>query len=162
MPTLVFQTTIQAPIDRCFDLARSIDFHVHSMARTGEVAIAGTTSGLIGEGEEVTWRARHFGVTQRLTSRVVECRRPEVFVDEQVRGAFHSFRHEHRFVAIDAGATSLTDTFTFRVPCGVLGRVVEVLVLRRYMHRVLTLHLANLKRALESDGWRRFLEAGEA
>lgn len=161
MQTLLIKTTIRAPISRCFDLARSIDFHAHSMAGTGEVAIAGTTSGLIGEGEEVTWRARHFGVTQRLTSRVVECRRPEVFVDEQVRGAFHSFRHEHRFAAVDAGATSLTDTFTFRAPCGVLGRVVEVLVLRRYMHGVLTTHLDNLKRVLESDEWRRFLDVGE-
>lgn len=128
------------------------------MAGTGEVAIAGTTSGLIGEGEEVTWRARHLGVTQRLTSRVVACQRPELFVDEQVRGAFHSFRHEHRFAVVDANTTSLTDTFTFQAPWGIPGRVVEVLVLRRYMHRVLTAHLANLKRALESDLWRRFLE----
>ena len=38
--------------------------------RLGQVAVGGRTSGLIGLGEEVTWRARHFGVTQHLTSKI--------------------------------------------------------------------------------------------
>jgi hypothetical protein len=47
-------TLIAAPTDRCFDLARDIDFHTRSLAGTGEKAVAGRTSGLIGQGESVT------------------------------------------------------------------------------------------------------------
>lgn len=59
-----------APPEVVFDLARSIDLHKLSTAHTGEEAIAGKTSGLIELGETVTWRARHFGVMQTLTSKV--------------------------------------------------------------------------------------------
>ncbi|NJM41916.1 MAG: hypothetical protein HC853_14760 [Anaerolineae bacterium] len=38
-------------------------------------AIAGVTSGLIGLGQEVTWRARHFGIWQSLTVRITEFQR---------------------------------------------------------------------------------------
>ena len=59
MPVIELATSIAAPIDRVFDLARSIDLHTNSTSGTGERAVAGVTSGLIGPEQEVTWRARH-------------------------------------------------------------------------------------------------------
>jgi hypothetical protein len=56
-------------------LARDIDFHTQSLVDTGERAIAGRTSGLIGLGESVTWEARHLGVRQRLVGIVPEIKR---------------------------------------------------------------------------------------
>lgn len=47
MPTIILKTSINAPIERCFDLARSIDLHVQSMQSSGEKAIAGKRAGLI-------------------------------------------------------------------------------------------------------------------
>ena len=44
-------TEINAPIEKCFDLSRSIDLHLESTKQTGEEAIAGRTSGLIELGE---------------------------------------------------------------------------------------------------------------
>jgi hypothetical protein len=60
MPTINLTTEINAPIEICFDLSRSIDLHKHSMEHTGEEAIAGRTSGLIEDGEFVTWQAKTF------------------------------------------------------------------------------------------------------
>ncbi|MDV3308737.1 MAG: hypothetical protein LOY03_07970 [Cyclobacteriaceae bacterium] len=62
MPRIELTTIIHAPIERCFNLARSIDLHRPSVVGTKEEAVAGVTSGLIGMGEQVTWRARHFMV----------------------------------------------------------------------------------------------------
>jgi hypothetical protein len=42
-------------------------------------------------------------------------------------------------------------------PLGILGRIAERLVLRRYMTRFLQARNAVLKRAAESDEWRAFL-----
>ena len=67
LPTIRLETVMRAPIARCFDLARSIDLHIVSTAQTGERAVGGVTTGLIGPGEHVTWRAKHFGVWQELT-----------------------------------------------------------------------------------------------
>lgn len=87
MPTIKIETLIEAPIERVFDLARSIDLHRFSTKHTNEQAIAGRTSGLIGPGETVTWRAKHLGIYQKLA---VEFNRPLSFTDRMLRGTFAS------------------------------------------------------------------------
>jgi ligand-binding SRPBCC domain-containing protein len=149
---------IDAPPDRVFDLARSIDFHSVSLSHTGEEAVGGRTSGLIGLGESVTWRARHFGVRQHLTSRISAFDRPRYFQDTMVRGAFAWMVHDHFFDAAPDGGTVLRDEFRFAAPLGILGRIAERLVLRRYMTRFLETRNAVLKRVAESDEWRQFLD----
>ena len=94
MQTITIHTLIAAPIERCFDAARDLDLHVRTLAHTGEVAVAGRTSGLIESGESVTWRGRHFGVTQHFTSRITAYDRPRYFQDSMQEGAFRSFVHD--------------------------------------------------------------------
>ncbi|SJM66126.1 SRPBCC family protein [Gulosibacter sp. 10] len=150
MPTLLLETRVMAPIDRCFALSLSIDAHTGSMEASGERAVAGVTSGEIGPGETVTWRARHFGLPFRLTSVISEYERPTRFVDEQVRGPFARWWHEHRFVP-DGDATVMIDRIEFAAPLGVLGRLVERMVLTSYMERLILQRNRWLKRALEGE-----------
>ena len=149
---------IDAPPERVFDLARSIDFHSVSLSHTGEEAVGGRTSGLIELGESVTWRARHFGVRQHLTSRISAFDRPHYFQDTMVRGAFAWMVHEHYFDAAPDGGTVLRDEFRFAAPLGILGRIAERLVLRRYMTHFLLTRNAVLKRTAESNEWKQFLD----
>lgn len=122
--------------EELFDFSRSIDAHKESMAQSREEAVAGVTSGRISLGEEVTWRAWHFGVPLRMTSRITEMEAPDYFVDEQVRGPFRSFRHVHEF-SEDAGGTVMVDRIEFAAPFGPLGRLVEKLVLTRYLQNLI-------------------------
>ncbi|KHL04594.1 SRPBCC family protein [Sinomonas humi] len=119
-----------------FDRARSIDAHRASMARSREEAVAGVTSGLISLGEQVTWRAWHFGLPLRMTSRITEMESPDLFVDEQVKGPFKRFRHVHEFREDRAG-TTMIDQIEFAAPFGPIGRLVEKLVLARYLQRLI-------------------------
>ncbi|QHF24448.1 cyclase [Rathayibacter sp. VKM Ac-2804] len=130
-------TRSSLPVAELFDRARSIDLHTESQAASGERAVGGVVSGTIGLGEEVTWRARHFGVPLRLTSRITAFDAPHSFTDEQTRGPFRSFRHEHRFEADGGGGSVMTDRVSFRAPFGVLGRIAERLVLARYLRRLI-------------------------
>lgn len=126
-----------------FDRSRSIDAHLQSMVKSRETAIAGVQSGLISLGEEVTWRAWHFGIPVRMTSRITEMVIPEGFVDEQVRGPFRHFRHSHEFLD-ESGQTVMIDRVEFSAPFGPLGRLVEKLFLARYLRRLIetrNLHL---------------------
>jgi hypothetical protein len=129
-----FQRQTVIPLDppEAFDLALSIDAHRDSFAESGEQAIAGVTTGIIGHNEYVTWQARHFGVNWTMTSLITEWDRPRRFVDEQHKGPFKSFWHEHRFTPSDGG-TRVDDDVRFEAPLGPLGRLAEWLVLRRYM-----------------------------
>lgn len=157
MVEIHLETRIHAPRERVFDLTRSIDLHTRSLDWTGEEPVAGRTSGLIGLDETVTWRARHLGVRQRLTSRISAYERPRYFQDVMVRGAFAWMEHDHWFDATDDGGTVLRDVFRFAAPLGVLGRIAETLVLRRYMTRFLERRNAVIKRVAESDEWREFV-----
>jgi len=150
-------TVIAAPIERCFDLARSIDAHVASTDGTGEVPVAGRTSGLIEAGEDITWEAKHFGVRQRLTVRIVEMRRPTFFSDRMVRGAFKSFDHEHHFEPQTDGQVAMIDVFRLQAPLRPLGWIAERLFLGAYMRRFLYQRAVLLKQMAESEDWRRFL-----
>ncbi len=149
MPVIVLRTRVAAPPSRCFDLARDVDLHERSTAASRERAVAGVTSGLLGAGDDVTWEATHFGIRQRLTSRITEFDPPHRFVDEMVRGAFARFRHEHQFLAVEGG-TEMVDVFDYTSPLGPLGRLADGLFLRRYMTRLLRDRNAYLKRAAES------------
>lgn len=142
------ETLIDAPIEQVFDLARDIGFHERSMAASGEQAIAGRTSGPIALGETVTWRARHFGMWWTLQSRITAMTPPTAFVDEQVRGPFASFRHEHRLETVDGG-TLMTDVWRHASPLGPLGWLADRLVLGRHMRRLLEARNAALKAAAE-------------
>ncbi|MFL6246796.1 MAG: SRPBCC family protein [Thermoanaerobaculia bacterium] len=148
MQTVTIESWIDAPIERCFDAARDLDLHVTSMQHTNERAVAGKTTGLIELGEDVTWRGRHFGVTQHFTSRITAFERPHHFRDEMQRGAFHSFVHDHYFVA-ENGGTKMTDVLVFAAPLGVLGVFAEKLFLRRYLERLLTTRNEAIREALE-------------
>ena len=156
MPRIELETLIEAPVERVFDLARSIDAHVASTDGTGERAVGGRTSGLIGLEETVTWEARHLWVRQRLTTRITAVDRPWSFEDRMIQGAFASMHHRHEFTPTGS-ATLMTDVFDFSAPLGVLGRLAERLVLTSDMTRFLKARNAALKRMAETKEWRRYL-----
>jgi len=153
-----FSTRVLAPRERCFDLARSIDVHVESTASTGEQAIAGVTSGLIGLGEQVTWRARHLGVWQTLTTKITAFDRPAHFRDSMLEGAFARFDHDH-FFETDRETCVMRDVFDFDSPLGPLGRLVDRLYLDGYMRSFLLERNELIRAVAESDRWRRYLPA---
>jgi ligand-binding SRPBCC domain-containing protein len=140
-------TRAKVPRERLFDLSLDIDAHLASMSESDERAIDGVTAGTIGLGEEVTWRARHFGVWFTMTSRITALDRPHCFVDEQTRGPFRSFRHEHLFESV-GDDTVMTDTITLASP--VFGILAERMVLVPYLRRLIIARGRHLVSALEA------------
>ena|SRR5436190_7846718 len=156
MPVINLETNINAPIERVFDLARSIDLHQHSMGHTQERGVGGVTTGLIDLGQTVTWEAVHFGVKQRLTSRITVCERPTHLQDIMVDGAFNGFTHDH-FLSETATGTLMKDVFNFTSPLGFLGVIADYLLLENYMTGLLKKRNEAIKHAAESEDWREFL-----
>jgi len=156
MPIITIETRIKAPIEICFDLSRSIDLHTISTKQTGEQAVAGVTSGLISINETVTWRARHFGVWQHLTSKITSYNRPYLFTDEMVNGPFKHFKHDHHFIC-DCHETVMTDVFNYKSPFGALGRLADKLFLKLYMSDLLIERNSAIKYYAESGKWKELL-----
>ena len=146
MARIHLETFIAAPPEVCFDLCLAVTFH--ERAGHGR-AVAGRVAGALRLGDTVTWEATHFLVRQRLTSKIVVHERPRLFVDEMQRGAFARWRHTHRF-AERPGGTLATDDVDFASPLGVLGKLVDAVLLRSYMTRFLIRHNAHFKREAEA------------
>ncbi|WP_019949607.1 SRPBCC family protein [Hymenobacter aerophilus] len=159
MPTIEVLTSINAPTERCFRLALSVDLHTISTRQTGETIVAGVQSGELQLGDSVTFRARHFGLWQTLTSRITALDAPHHFRDEMQRGAFRYMRHDHYFEAQDSGATLMRDVFAFASPLGWLGNLVDALVLKRYLRRFLVERGRVVKEYAEIEQWRIVLTA---
>ncbi|MBN8853239.1 MAG: cell division protein [Sphingobacteriales bacterium 50-39] len=156
MPTIHLTTFVAAPAERVFDLSRSIDLHRKSMAHTGEEAIAGTVSGLLGLDETVTWKARHLFKTRIMRSRMTSMNRPLSFTDEMVEGDFKSLKHEHFFKSIGNG-TLLIDLFHFESPYGGLGRLANRLFLTEYLRKLLESRNDVIREYAESEKWKFIL-----
>ncbi len=136
MVRLAVQTLINASVPTCFDVARNTDLHAESMSQTRERILKGPPSGLLELGDEVTFEAKHFGICQRLTSKIVEYDPPHSFTDEMTAGPFKSLRHEHHFNPLD-GQTSMIDIVQVRARFGPIGWIVERLILDWYMYRLI-------------------------
>jgi ligand-binding SRPBCC domain-containing protein len=150
MPVIRLETSIQAPIERCFDLSLSVDLHRLSSTEAHERPVAGVLTGMMKLGDTVTWEAVHFGIKQQLTSKITAYERPHHFTDEMLRGVFQEMKHIHEFFPTHGG-TLLVDTFLFRAPLGPLGRLAETLLLTRYMKSLLLVRNRYLKRFAETD-----------
>ncbi|NVK63372.1 MAG: SRPBCC family protein [Flavobacteriales bacterium] len=156
MPRIELNTEINAPIDVVFDLSRSIDLHIKTTERSKERAISGKTSGLIELNESVTWRAKHLGFTQNLTSKITVMQRPDIFVDEMTKGIFKSMCHQHLFLE-ENNKTLMIDIFEFESPLGFLGKLANRLFLKRYLERFIVERNTYIKELAENGAWREFV-----
>src|SRR5437868_4022865 len=156
MPVIEIEIEINAPIERVFDLARCIDLHEKTMSKTREKAIAGRTKGLIDLGETVTWQATHFGIRQKLTSKITAYDRPFHFRDVMLKGAFKNFVHDHFFYE-NGGKVLMKDVFDYDSPLGIFGKLADVLFLENYMKNLLLERNLLIKKTAEGTNWRNFL-----
>ncbi|MBL7701028.1 MAG: SRPBCC family protein [Ferruginibacter sp.] len=156
MPKIHLTSFIAAPVERVFNLSRSINLHQISTASTGEKAIDGVMSGLINKNETVTWQAKHLFKTRQFTSKISEMKSPEFFVDEMVKGDFKSFHHEHHFKAT-ANGTIMIDLINFETPYGNFGKIVNSIFLKKYLEKFLIKRNEVIKEYAETQKWKTIL-----
>jgi ligand-binding SRPBCC domain-containing protein len=144
------ETRINATPEVCYKLSLNVDLHMLSVNRTKEHIVNGVTSGIMKKGDFVTWRAKHFGIWQTLTTKITQETKYEFFVDEMINGAFKSMRHEHYFIQNSDG-TTMRDIFRFESPYGFFGKIFNFLILDNYMRKFLIERNEKVKEVAESD-----------
>jgi ligand-binding SRPBCC domain-containing protein len=157
MEIIRLETWIDAPVERCFLLCLSVDLHVASASSSQEQIVEGVTSGLISEGETVTFRGRHFGLKLQHESRIEVLRPYSYFRDVMVSGAFSHFEHDHYFAAMDDG-TRMRDEIRYTAPWGVLGRLATKMLVKRHLTAFLVERNTEIKKVAESQSWHQYLD----
>lgn len=84
-------------------------------------------------GAVVDYRLRCLGLPLTMRGFVRECDPPFRFLEVQVRGPFARWEHRHRFLALGETSTLVEDRLVYRLPGGLLGRAVHLLVARHLM-----------------------------
>lgn len=156
MPTIHLTTFIEAPVDRVFDLTRSIELHKESMKKYHEEAAGGTRFGLAEKEDVIIWKAKHLFKTRYLKVKITEFKKPEKFVDEQVEGNFKLMKHEHYFKPCENG-TIMIDLFSYDIPYGSMGKLFDRVYLRNYVNTLLRERNQVIKDFAESKKWQRLL-----
>ncbi|HEY0677148.1 MAG TPA: SRPBCC family protein [Chitinophagaceae bacterium] len=156
MPTIHVTTFVSAPVERVFDLCRSIDLHKKSMSHTKAEAVAGTTTGLVNLNDSVTWKAKHLGKIRILKSRITTFEKPFSFSDEMSEGDFKSLVHQHHFKPVENG-TIMIDIMNFEAPYGSIGRIFSKLYLTNYLRRLIEHRNQVIREYAESEKWRHVL-----
>jgi ligand-binding SRPBCC domain-containing protein len=156
LPKIHLTIFIAAPIERVFNLSRSINLHKISTAQTKEDAIAGVTTGLINLDETVTWQAKHLFKTRQHTSKITAMETPVSFTDEMIKGDFKSFSHQHYFKTVDNG-TIMIDILEFESPYGIIGKIVNAGYLKKYLEKFLLKRNAVIKEYAETGKWKAIL-----
>ena len=148
MTTIQLTTHYFAPIEKVFDINRNIDIHQQSASKTNEIAIAGITSGLINKNETVTWKGKHFGVYLTHQSLISELIFPTYFVDEQLKGQFKNFKHQHFFEQKE-NYVEVTDILNYETPYGIFGKLFDKLFLKKHLTDFIMKRNAVLKNLAE-------------
>ena len=156
MSKIILETYINSTSEICYKLSLNVDLHKLSTSKTGEYIIDGVREGIMKLNDTVTWRAKHFGIWQNLTTKITETKPHEYFVDEMLKGAFESMRHEHYFIE-NGGSTIMRDVFNFTSPLGILGVIFNKLILENYMKRFLIERNLLIKDVAESENWEKFI-----
>ncbi|MBA2499108.1 MAG: SRPBCC family protein [Chitinophagaceae bacterium] len=156
MPTIHLTTFIEAPVERVFELSRSIKMHKRSMVHFKEELVSGPFNDLAELGDEITWKARHLFKTRVLKIKIVQLNKYESFVDEQVSGDFVKMKHEHHFKPVHNGVIMI-DLFHFESPYGKVGKWFNQAYLTRYLKKLLEQRNQLIKKYAESDQWKMIL-----
>jgi ligand-binding SRPBCC domain-containing protein len=156
MPTIILETQIKAKAEICYNLSLSVDLHKASTQKTGEYIVAGVKSGMMKLGETVTWKAKHFGLWQELSTQISDATPFIYFKDVMIKGAFKSMEHEHFFEEKQT-ETLMKDVFKFSSPLGILGKLFNTLILKRYMTDFLMERNEMIKKIAETEDWKKYM-----
>jgi ligand-binding SRPBCC domain-containing protein len=97
-------------------------------------------------GGEVHFKMTRLGLTQSVCFRIEDVLHGSRLTYRQIEGLFASWTHTTKFVENGEGATLVTDIVDYTVPFGLLGTLLDDLLTKRDLRRLLEHRLAVAQR----------------
>lgn len=103
-----------------------LDFHILSDVEGKEIH-----SGMV-----IDYKVRPlWGIQMRWKTEICRVEKPSIFVDRQLKGPYKVWEHTHTFTE-KAGGVLMNDRVDYEIPLGVLGRLMNGLVVRREIEKI--------------------------
>ena len=76
-----------------------------------------------------------FGIPMSWVTEIKTVKENQFFVDEQRKGPYTIWHHEHHFKEVDGGI-EMTDIVSYVLPFGILGKLVHPIVVRKKLEEI--------------------------
>lgn len=87
-------------------------------------------------GQVITYTVKPLlGIPLFWMTEIMHVDKPYFFVDEQRRGPYALWHHEHHFKAI-AGGVEMTDLVHYAIPVGFMGRIAHALFVKKQLEEI--------------------------
>jgi hypothetical protein len=156
MTKLEFSTYIKAPASRCFDLARSVDFHKISAKQIKEESVGGFTTGLISFNQHVLLESRLLGMRVFTELKITKFNPPFFFSYEMTNRILTHVIHDYYFYDIQE-ETVMVNKYYFKTSFGLLGELINWVYLKNYLIRLISTRNALLAEYAETEKWKDVL-----
>lgn len=135
MPLLERQTIIPAPRGEVFAFFSDPKNLARITPGTLGFEIVEAPARTLRASDTIRYRIRLLGIPVPWVSRITEWQEGQRFVDEQERGPYRRWRHEHILKDADTG-TAMTDRVEYELPFGFLGRLAGGWWVRRNLKQI--------------------------
>ena len=151
MPRLEFAAEIDAPLEAVWAFHNSVESMPKITPPQTKVRIEGTP-GAMTKGARFTLIVRQppIFLPLRWETIIIEYDPPYRFVDEQGKGPFALWHHEHLFEQAARGRTLVRDIVTYTPPFGLLGVIADRLFIRRQLNAMFRYRHTQTRRLLEN------------
>ncbi|GEM_PF-1738005 len=144
---------IEAPIEHVFDMVRNVEVHAAAVPAIQARAVAGRQQGELEMHEWTRWSARYFGLRFHLTMQVTACEKPVCYHETNRTGPFKRFHHRYSLQKLEGDVTLLRDEMTVETGFGVIGRMIDTVVLKPRLQSALETRMDHLKQWSEEGTW---------
>ena len=151
MPRLEFAAEIDAPLEAVWAFHDTVESMPKITPPQTKVRILGEP-GAMAKGTRFTLVVRQppIFLPLRWETIITEYDPPHRFVDEQGKGPFAHWHHEHLFEQAPRGRTLVRDIVTYTPPFGPLGVIADWLFIRRQLNALFRYRHRQTRRLLEN------------
>ena len=102
------------------------------------------------QGAEIEYRIRWLGLPMHWKTVITEYRPPHLFVDEQAKGPYSYWRHQHTFKETSQGVV-IGDHLRYALPLGILGRIAHGVMVSKQLRSVFEYRQERLAKLFGGD-----------
>jgi ligand-binding SRPBCC domain-containing protein len=114
--------------------------------------ISGHGSGLY-PGQIISYKVKILPMIYvRWVTEISHVQHPHYFIDEQRFGPFSMWHHEHRFKEVNGGV-EMTDEITYAAPLGILGRIANLIFVKRQLDTIFRFRYNFLEREFSKNDY---------
>jgi hypothetical protein len=154
---IIEEVEIEAPIERCFDLVRSVEVHEYTTEIIRGRAEGGRLEGLWQRGDRTLWSAVFFGCRFQLTMEASLVESPHFYNETLVKGLLRNFAHKYTLTTLESGLTVVRDELEVVSWLSLIVPPADKWLLYKRMQFIVRDRLVKIKLIAESSQWRDYL-----